>query len=233
MNLTKLLRNQGYDLIDGPIRIHKLLQLWLKRPFNEVQLYYSAINHAFESHVPLKEVENTALSIDASTTDEYEFNIGISLLEEILNSLGLGTVEIYSKVQSGKRVIISYDNAVTKEIPVGNLENYLANADFKHPNQTLLRNANRNNILVITGILKAKNLIVEIETDFNVDASLVAELNQLAQGELNFTKKGNNSINMIAEGAGHFPVAVKANRLSFDKGHFNRLKLITDNRRFF
>ncbi|WP_417359464.1 hypothetical protein [Galbibacter sp.] len=233
MSLTKLLRNQGYDLIDGPIRIHKLLQLWLKRPFNEVQLYYSTIHHAFESHISLPEIENSALSIDASTTDEYEFNIGISILEDILNSLGLGAVEINSKIQSGKRVTISYDNAVSKEIPAGDLENYLANADFQHPNQNLLRNANRNNILVINGILKAKNLVVEIETDANFDASLVAELNLLASGKLNFTKNDNNRIKMVADGIGHFPVAVKASRISFDKGHFNRINLITDNRGFF
>jgi hypothetical protein len=41
MNLTKTLRHQGYDLIDGPLRNHKLLQLWLKRPYNEIQLYYA------------------------------------------------------------------------------------------------------------------------------------------------------------------------------------------------
>ena len=31
MKLTKFLSEQGYDLIEGPIRNHKPLQLWLKQ----------------------------------------------------------------------------------------------------------------------------------------------------------------------------------------------------------
>ncbi len=233
MDLTRLLRNQGYDLIDGPVRSHKLLQLWLKRPLNETQLYYSTIGHAFKSDISLTKIENQALSINANTKNEYKFNIGISLLEIILNSLGMGSVEISSKIQSGKRVVISYDNAVTNEIPAGDLESYLAKADFIHPNPNLLRNANRNNILVLTGILKAHQLIVEIETDFTVNGTLLTDLNQVVSGELVFTKTNNNNIKMVAKSPGQFPVAVKANRLDFDKGLFKGISLITDNRSFF
>ena len=79
MSLTKTLRDQGYDLIEGPIRNHNLLQLWLKKPFNDVQIYYSHIDHAFTSKVDLNQVENIALNIDSTTKDEYRFNIGITL----------------------------------------------------------------------------------------------------------------------------------------------------------
>jgi hypothetical protein len=40
MKLSKFLSEQGYDLIEGPIRNHKPLQLWLKQTFNEAELYY-------------------------------------------------------------------------------------------------------------------------------------------------------------------------------------------------
>ena len=48
-NLSKNLREHGYDLLGGPIRSYKLLQLWLKVPANPIELYYAHINHAFES----------------------------------------------------------------------------------------------------------------------------------------------------------------------------------------
>ena len=60
MNLTKTLRKQGYDLIAGPIRNHQLLQLWLKTPFNDVELYYAHLEHAFTSPVALVAIENKA-----------------------------------------------------------------------------------------------------------------------------------------------------------------------------
>ncbi len=233
MNLTKTLRDQGYDLIEGPVRNHKLLQLWLKRPFDDLQLYYSHIEHAFVSEQPLNIIENPALNIDSTTKDEYGFNIGISLLEEILNSLGLGAFELSANIKSGKKVTISYDNSVTREVPVGEVQNYLANSDFKHVNKALLKNANRRNILVITGTLLAKNLVVEIDTDFSVESELVASLNSLADGKLDFSMSQANKIKMVSSGNSYFPIAVKADRIDFDKGHFDDTNLVTDNRTLF
>ncbi|MRT92272.1 hypothetical protein [Ancylomarina sp. 16SWW S1-10-2] len=233
MSLTKTLRDQGYDLIEGPIRNHNLLQLWLKKPFNDVQIYYSHIDHAFTSKVDLNQVENIALNIDSTTKDEYRFNIGISLLDEILKSLGLGTFELSSEVKSGKKVTISYDNSVTREVPIGEIQNYLSNADFKHPNKALLKNANQDNILVISGILFAKNLVVEIETDYSLDTNLVVKLNEIVDGKLDFSMLSESKLKMVSSGNSFFPVAVKADRIDFDNGHFDNTNLVTDNRKFF
>ena len=84
MKLTKFLREQGYDIIEGPVRNHKPLQLWVKQIFNETELYYAHVGQAFSSTIALEEIENTNLSIDATKKDEYGFNIGITLLDEIL-----------------------------------------------------------------------------------------------------------------------------------------------------
>lgn len=233
MNLTKTLRNQGYDLIDGPIRNHKLLQLWLLRTFNSVQLYYSNINHAFVSEIELTEVKNPALNVDATIKDEYSFNIGITLLEEILSSLGLGALNISAKIKSGKKVSISYSNSLTKEVPIGEIQSYLWNADFKHPNRILLNNANKNNILVISGVLLAKNLEVIIETDLSLDTELLVQLNEIGEGKLNFSKDKESKLKMVSSSSNFFPIAVKADIIDFDKGHFDNTNLITDNKKLF
>ncbi len=233
MNLTKTLKNQGYDLIEGPIRNHNLLQLWLKKPFNDVELYYSNIGHAFTGNVELREVENVALNVDSTTKDEYGFNIGISLLEEILKSLGLGIFELSAEVKSGKKVTISYDNSITKEVPIGEIQNYLSSADFKHPNKALLKNANRDNILIISGVLFAKNLIVEIETDFTLETALLVKLNEIVDGKLDFSMISESKLKMVSSGNSLFPVAVKADRIDFDNGYFENTNLVTDNRKFF
>jgi hypothetical protein len=233
MNLTKTLRQQGYDLIDGPVRNHKLLQLWLKKPYNEIQLYYAHLVHAFESTTPLTVLKSTALNIDATTTNEYNFHIGISLLEEILSALSLDNFEISSKIKSGKKITIGYKDAIIREVPIGEIQNYLATSDFKHVNKRLLKNVNRNNILVVHGVLLAKNLVVSIETDFTVETDWIVDLNQIAAGKLDFEIASENKLNMVSRRNSYFPIAIKADRIDFDKGHFNNTKLITDNRRFF
>jgi hypothetical protein len=233
MKLTKFLSDQGYDLIEGPIRNHKPLQLWLKQPFNEAELYYAALQHAFVSDVELIEIENPALSVNSKQKDDYSFNIGITLVEEILKTLGLGALELTGKIKSGKTITISYDNSITKEYPVGTISDYLATADFKHTNPLLLKNANKNSILIITGTVFAKNLVVDIDTNFTLDAALVAELNQVAGGKLDFTMNSTTKLKMVSSGGNYFPIAVKANRIDFDRSVFKKLLLVTDSRNIF
>lgn len=233
MKLTKYLRDAGYDMIGGPVRNHKPLQLWLKQAFNEAELYYTDINHAFTSDVPLNITEDAALSVNTSKNDEYGFNIGISLLEDIMKSIGLGAFDLTGKIKTGKKVTISYDQSATKVIPLGEITNYLSTADFKHPNPVLLKNANRNNLLIITGAVFAKNLTVEIETDFNLDADLVAKLNKAADGKLDFTINSQHKLKMVSDSVTPFPIAIKANRIDFDRGTFKNLKLVTDTMNLF
>lgn len=132
MKFSNYLKNEGYDLIEGPVRNHKLLQLWLKQGFNEAEIYYDHISHAFISPVPLQEMENTALNVNSTEKDSYGFNLGITLLSGLLKSLGLGVFDLSAKIKSGKTVTISYDNSITKEVAIGEIGEYLSNMDFNH-----------------------------------------------------------------------------------------------------
>jgi hypothetical protein len=233
MDLTKSLKNAGYDLIDSPIRNHKLCQLWLKKDFDKIQMYFDQINYAFKSNVVLTQITNDALKVDSTKTNEFSFNLGITILEEILKSLGLSNLELSANLKSGKSVKISYDNSITKEIETGTLDQFLFNSDFVHPNELLLKNLNRNDVIIITGILYAKNLIVEIETDFNISAELKAKLTAAGEGKLDFSSSTQKKLKMTSETGNFYPIAVKASRLDFDHGKYKNQKLITDNRNLF
>lgn len=233
MSLQKHLKDQGYDLIDGPVRSHKPLQLWKKSPFNEAELYYGNLSHVFSGTDILNEVTADALDVNTSKKDEYSFNIGISVLEDILESLGMGELDLSAKLKKGKKVTISYNNAITKEYPTGELEEYFSNADFNHSNRRFLKNLNRNNIIIITGVMFAKNLEVVIETSFDLDAELVASFNEIAKAELGFSMESTTNLKMAASTNGYFPIAIKGSRIDYVKGVFNNLKQITDNRDLF
>lgn len=233
MKLTNFLSGQGYDLIEGPVRNHKPLQLWLKKPFDDAQLYYDNISHAFKSNIVLTEIENASLNVDYTKKDDYGFNIGITLLGEILKTLGLGTFGITSKIQSGKTVTISYSNSVTKEYTIGNLEEYFYGADFLHPNPSLLKNINQNYLLLTTGTVFAQNLVVDIETDFTLNAAFVASLNDVADGKLDFSTTGLNKLKMNSNIGISFPIAVKASRIDYDRSRFKKLIQVTDTNNIF
>ena len=220
-------------MIDGPIRNHKPLQLWLKSPFNEAELYYEHLSHPFSGTDVLTEIQSDALDVNATKKDEYAFNIGISVVEELLESLGVGDIEVASKLKNGKKVTISYNHAITREYPTGELEEFFSNADFRHTNRRLLKNANQNNIIILTGVMFAKNLEVSIETSFDLDAELIASFNKVAKAELGFSMESATTLKMVASTKGYFPIAIKGSRIDYDRGQFKKLKLITDNRDFF
>lgn len=233
MSLRNHLKDQGYDLIDGPIRNHKPLQLWLKKPFNKAELFYDHLSHAFTSSHSLVEVKSEALDVNSSQKDEYAFNIGISVIEELLESLGMGEVSLSSKLERGKKVTVSYSNAITREYPVGELAEFFSTADFNHSNRRLLKHANRNNIIVLTGVMFAKNMEIHVETDFELSAELVADFNEMAKAEMSFSKENERDLKMVASTNNFFPIAIRGSRLDYDKGVFSDLRQITDNRDLF
>ncbi len=232
-NLSKHLREQGYDLINGPLRNYKLLQLWLKKPGNPAELYYHTLSHAFSSEQVLTSQINSALKVSARYKNEYQFNMGMSVLDVLLHSFGLNLMELQSVFSSGEKVSIAYEGSETQEVPLAHIENYMHTADYLHPNPSLFSHANRDQILLISGMLLAKNLVITIDTDFEISPEFIVEVDKKTKGALNAFKKSEKSIKMVSEGKSLFPVAVKAHRLHFDKGHFIKTNLVTDNRAFF
>ena len=231
-SLQQYLREAGYDLIDGPVRNHKLLQLWLKESFNQPELYYANILHAFSSNKKIRVTKDPGLDIKDTHKNDYAFQIGITMVQDWMQSIGMSPIDFSSAFIGGKKVTISYRNAISEVVPTGNLTDFLSDADFLHPNPVLLRNANRNNLLVITGVVTAEQLVAEMETEVKINSKIINNLKKLSGNKIDFTSTKNNTLKMIA-GTGRFPVAVKANRIDFDKGRFNGLQLLTDGRDFF
>lgn len=231
--LIKLLRNQGYDYIDGIVRDHKVLQVWNKKDSDKNTSLGMKIHELFKSRFPIGEPErDNALQVDFSQKEEYSFNIGVSVLEGLLKDTGFGNIKLDTKINGGKNLNISFNNAYTLGYGYGKISNFLSDpeTDFITPNYELLQQANRNNLLLISGILFAKNLKVDVITTSNVDANLALELSEIAGGDFSFKRENNNQLTIEAQLGEEFPIAVKAFRLKFDKGKYSGMLLVTDNR---
>jgi len=233
MNLTKKLKKAGYDLIDSPVRNHKNLQLWLKKPTDSIELLCDNVSQVFNSNVKLIEHKDAALSVSSADKDDYGFYVGVSVLEDILQSLGLGNFDISANIQKGKNITIAYDNSTTSTCDMNEVRNYLYSAKLVGTNPALLNNLFRDQVIIITGIIYAKKLAVEIQTKFELDVDFLAKINELANGKLNFSIDNTHVLKMESPGNTTFPVAVKASRLLFSDGKFKDLNLISDNRNFF
>ena len=234
MNLTSLLRKQGYDLIQGPVRNHGLLQLWLKRPLDEAELYYTHIDHAFKSPVKLRKRRTKVLRINHTLQNKYRFHIGLSVLDGLRHALGMaGEFAPNGGLESGKQIGLSYDQVTSTEVAIGDVQNYLMVADFLHTNKRLLKNANRNNLLLITGMLVAKSIHIEIETEKRIDAAAKTEFSKFFNGKFELERSSEKKLVMSANDIGLFPIAVKVHRIDFDGGQFVNTTLLSDRRNLF
>jgi hypothetical protein len=231
--LTKELKNQGYDLINGPIRNHKLLQLWEHKSFNAVDLYQQSVHYVFQSNVQLNEQESSMLDINFELKESYTFNVGITLIDALLKSIGFGNLELGASLSSGSKVLMSYRDVICKEVPLGEMESFLHASDFKHPNPTLLNKLNKDDLLIITGVCLAKKIRVEMHTELAHDLKLIAKLNKAAEASIDFKVDNKGSIVMEADNGMYFPIAVKVRRMMFDNNKLEDLRLISDDQNKF
>jgi hypothetical protein len=176
--------------------------------------------------------KDPSLSINDKHKNEYAFQIGITLVQELIQSIGLPALDFTTSINAGKKVSISYKNAFSEAVAIGDLTDFFSKADFIHPNPVLLRHANRNNLIIITGVVTAEQLVAEMETDFKITSKILSALKKSAKDKIDFSTSKNNTLKMVA-GSGRFPIAVKASRIDFDKGRFNGLGLLTDSRDLF
>ena len=133
-------------------------------------------------------------------------------------------------LESGKQIGLSYDQVTSTEVAIGDVQNYLMVADFMHPNKRLLKNANRNNLLLITGMLTAKSIHIEIETEKKIDAAIKTEFSKLFNGKSESGHASENKLVMSANDIGLFPIATKVHRIDFDGGQFVNTTLLSDRR---
>ncbi len=232
-DLAKNLKDQGYDLLDGTLREQRLLQIWRKRFNNPIESLASSIHHIFNTTTQLGTTTSTALDVVSNASQVLKFNIGITVLEDILSKSNLGKLDLGAKIASGKKVDISYSNAFSETVEQLDLENFLAGSDFTHPNPGVLKDLNRNNLIVVTGVVYAKNLKAIIESDSEIDASIDAEINAIVSSKIGFTRESTTKIVLTAPLGETFPIAVKYHKMRYRDSAFQKLVLVSDSKDWF
>jgi hypothetical protein len=147
--------------------------------------------------------------------------------------------------QNGGNVLLEFDaNNNTQSFNPGTLVSNISEFDMATGTMYKLTMDAQKNILVyatnlstnqdsLIGSIQEPNAVGLVLDAISIDANLVATLNQSADGKLEFTAQSEQKLKMVSSGSSYFPIAVKANRIDFDKGVFNGLALVTDTRNFF
>jgi hypothetical protein len=233
MSLKETLQKQNYDLIQGPIRNQDLLQVWIKMDFDQITIYRKSISKIFDQSFVEEPLLNEALSIVSDESETFDFSPGIDFVKNALHQFDIIDVDIEGHIKNGKSVTISYDNSYTKEFTAGAIADYLSHVTFDADNRSLQKQLHRDNLIVIAGVVFAKNLNVKIEATSDDDVGLETKLNQFGSAKFKIDKIDNHEIAMMIDSDEDFPIAIKAYRMKFRNDRFTGLKLVSDNRNFF
>lgn len=234
MSLTKLLKSKGFDFIDSPMRSHILLQLWRKSVSNPATFYAHHYSDIFKDNgTVINPLKANALDVNATKTNKLQFNLGLSGLKNLLANLNLGNVGIDSKITGGKTISTSFNSAYSIVIPEVELDALFTDTDIKLNSTNLMKHLNSNDILIVSGILYAKELLIEIESDNEITAQTEADIALAVSGKIQVERTGAKSIKMTTTLPDEFPIAIQAHQLAFNKGEFNKAKLITDDKDLF
>ncbi len=233
MSLKETLQEQNYDLIQGPIRNQDLLQVWIKKDFDQITIYRKSISKVFDQPFVADPLVNEALSMVSAESETFDFSSGINFVKNALHQFDIMDVDIDGHIKNGKSVTVSYENSYTKEFTSGAIAEYLSHVTFNSENRSLQKQLNRDNLIIIAGVVFAKNLNVKIEATTDDDVGLEAKLNQFGSAKVKIAKIAEHEIAMMVDSDEDFPIAVKAYRIKFRNDRFSGLKLVSDNRNFF
>jgi hypothetical protein len=232
-DLSSALKANGYDFVDGPTRNQKILQIWRKRSFNSVELTYDTISHAISSPVDLTIVSDPAMSVVSTSSQNFKFNIGLTFLKNVLEKIGAGKAGLDAKITTGEKISISYDESFSETVAIGQLIEYFKKGDFNHLNENLYKDLKRDNLLVISGAIYAKNLKAKIESNVEITTAIQAEILEVTDGKVSLDRVQEGTIQLTADLGKNFPVAVKYNRIKYGHGSFKDLPLLSDNKEWF
>ena len=228
MSLERKLREANYELIDNPIRNKRELQLWVNKLMDKPTLYCEHINDIFRNSMELTPLHSPGLSINSSDVKTHQFTTGISLVKNVLDKMNLGKGDIDSIIKTGRSVQISYDKSEVPEYPKYMLEKYIIESEFDRNNHLLKEDLNRDNILLISGMVYAKNFSAKIETNFDITTTIEADLKQILNSKVEVGVTDKNILMIKAEDEERIPIAVQIFKLRFKRGEFKGMRLITD-----
>jgi hypothetical protein len=235
-DLVSSLRKEGYDYIDGAARNQKILSVWDKRDLKPISIFEATVADFYSSpYVMAAPVPAAALFVNYSKTKSYKVDLGIDVLKDLLKEANLGELGVKFKIEGSKTMEISWEKATTVDYTDAQVMKYFGTAGGKlvNPTAEIIEQANFDHLILITGVLYARNFQVHIKTTTKIDAGLAAEIEKIANGKMSVNTDNAKELVAKSDLAIEIPIAVKAVRLFFANGKYKRLAPITGNRWFF
>ncbi len=233
MKIQTILRKQGYDFIEGPIKYPVNNEVYEKKAFASLggHLLFSHPNSFFESNKTFITKTKPVSDLNSTQKNEYKLDMGVKLLKKILDmaKIPLDSLNLTNTSSGVEKLSVSFSDAFAYELELGSILDYFNNGKFKATHEYMIDKANKDNLIFISGELKAKNIYVTLEFEENATSTITAEIEKGLGVDWAITTKKAGFIEMKYESKVPLILAVQAQRLRFKKGKFKDIQLVTNN----
>jgi hypothetical protein len=230
MSLIKELKDQNFDLIDGPSLNYHPLSLWRKR--NELEFAgfeTTNVSNYFDNIKALPSIANFPAADEFSgiNTEKLGLNIGLSLLK---TQTGIDPAKFSAYFKMQRTMQFSYSGVTGEMVDKGLLQLWLSKADFNDDLTSVLIQAfNLDQFFVVLAVLKATkiSLVISKTTDLGTDAEISAAVSGIpVQGNLQFTRQTESEYHLSYETSDPNKgkvIAAMPGRIKFESKKFKQI----------
>lgn len=223
---VQMLRRRGYCLVRLPREDLRPAQV-LARMGGELQSI-GKLGTTFtpgEAALPPVHTDVRVADLQGSTTGRLGAGLGLSILGDIIQALGGGTVGLDSAYQRARRLTFTFHEVLRDSLDLVLLDRFLALAELPPGSPSVKRLLDADELYVITATLKTRSLSVEAQGEHDsrltVDASAVQKV---VGGKVSVSGEGTALSKVTYEGPSPLVFGFQAVQLMYQEGTFSALQ---------
>jgi hypothetical protein len=206
----------GYILLSMPtdqIQPLSLLTLLNKRTANMTGVKIGDLFEANEGPMPhITKNLNVSSTIDQSLSLDVDLKTNLSFLESLLEYVNLSLSMKFQKESKAKINLLDAKKDIVNEF---HLDAFINGGRVKKTAKSFVELLEKNELYVVTDILKCKKFSVEYQNGRDFSGGLSAESPGLGGGSLEGKKSTNQSESMVNESESYLTFGVKAYRIFY------------------
>lgn len=152
------------------------------------------------------------------STVQYDFDLGVSVLDGLLTKLKLGKLGIGGGLHQDKTVSISYENILTDEVDLLHLDNYLnSSSPTREKFYTFREKLENSEMYVLTATLKSDSFTATIAKKNSQELELDATVKAILDANVDWKRNKDHSVSLTHKKETPVIFAFKAYQILYDK----------------
>lgn len=222
--MPNVLQNQlaeyGYNLVALPkteiwplMLLYKVSSTVVSSTNDSAEKFFKATDAA----APIIKFGDTTVDISGAANLEFNADAGLSMLDKLLQGLGMGKAEAKLKLNKGDRLDITYEGITEDVISLLDLDNYITGStpladEFRSFEQKF----KASELFIISSVLKSNKFSLTVKNENGQSVDITADIKNIVNANVSVDRKKDNALTLSHDGAQPLVFAFKAQQVIYD-----------------